>query len=349
MQGKRLVLTGIGKVEWESFEIPEVLREDEILVKAQHSLISPGTELAIFTGSHIGFSLPQPPFPLIPSNPGYALVGEVVRTGSSVGVDRTAERIQVGQRVLVEAPHGTFAIVQVRKNPPVILQDQIPNEVAPFIRMAKIGITALRMAPPRLGESVLVLGMGLVGLLCAQLYRIAGSRPVVGTDLLDKRLDLAERFGITPLKGILPEGKEDYRKALLSHTGGQGPAIVIEATGSPVMLPLALELVAEGGRVVLLGSTRGTVHLDAYSLVHRKGVSLIGAHERVQDLSLPALGGWNRLANQDLLVNLFAGGEIRTEGLITHRISSKEAPGMYPQIAARPSDFLGVLLDWRTE
>lgn len=349
MQGKRLVFTGIGKVEWESFEIPEVLQEDEILVKAQHSLISPGTELAIFTGSHIGFSLPQPPLPLIPSNPGYALVGEVVRTGSGVGRDRATERIQVGQRVLVEAPHGTFAIVHVRKNPPVILPDQIPNDVAPFIRMAKIGITALRMAPPRLGESVLVMGMGLVGLLCAQLYRIAGSRPVVGTDLLDNRLDLADRFGITPLKGIVPEEKEKYRNALLSHTGGKGPAIVIEATGSPAIVSLALELVAEGGRVVLLGSTRGMVHLDAYSLIHRKGVSLIGAHERVQDLAFPALGGWNRGSNQELLASLFAAGEIQTEGLITHRIPAREAPGMYPQMAARPADFLGVLLDWTTE
>ena len=172
---------------------------------------------------------------------------------------------------------------------------------------------------------------------------------MVGTDLLDNRLDLADRFGITPLKGIVPEEKEKYRNALLSHTGGKGPAIVIEATGSPAIVSLALELVAEGGRVVLLGSTRGIVQLDAYSLVHRKGVSLIGAHERVQDLAFPALGGWNRGSNQELLASLFAAGEIQTEGLITHRIPAREAPDMYPQMAARAADFLGVLLDWTTE
>jgi len=69
----------------------------------------------------------------------------------------------------------------------------------------------------------------------------------------------------------------------------------------------------------------------------------------VQDLSLPALDGWNRTSNQELLASLFVAGEMRTEGLITHRIPAREAPGMYPQMAARPSDFLGVLLDWRTE
>lgn len=346
MRATRLVFTGIGKVEWESFEIPDVLQEDEILVNARHSLISPGTELAIFTGSHIGFSLPQPPFPLIPSNPGYALVGEVVCTGSGVAKDPAMGGIQVGQRVLVEAPHGTYGIVNARKNPPVILPEEIPNDVAPFIRMAKIGITALRVAPPRLGEPVLVLGMGLVGLLCAQLYRIAGSRPVVGTDLLDKRLELAARFGITPLKGVRGEERESYTRTLRSLTGGKGPSMVIEATGNPALLSLALELVAEGGRVILLGSPRGMVQLDAYSLIHRKAVSLIGAHERVQDLSLPVLGGWNRVANQDFLARLLAAGDIRTEGLITHRIPAREAPGMYSQMAARPSDYLGVLLDW---
>lgn len=349
MRATKLAITGIRKVEWESFEIPDTLQEDEILVKARLSLISPGTELAIFMGSHIGFSLPHPPFSLIPSNPGYALVGEVVRTGAGVKMDPAMGEIRAGQRVLVEAPHGTYAIVQVRKNPPIILPKEIPNDVAPFIRMAKIGITSLRMAPPSLGEPVLVIGMGLVGLLCAQLYRIAGSRPVIGTDLLDSRLELAARFGITPLKGLLPEEKETYNRTLRSLTGGKGPSIVIEATGSPALISLSLELVAEGGRVVLLGSSRGMAQLDAYSLIHRKAVSLIGAHERAQDLLFPMLGGWNRVANQDLLVRLFSAGDIRTEGLVTCRIPAREAPGMYSQMADHSSDYLGVLLDWTEE
>jgi len=340
MVGKRLVFTGVRQVEWESFEIPEKLDTEEILVKTQVSLISPGTELAIYTGSHIGFTLPNPPFPLIPSNPGYALVGEVVRTGSMV------ETVKIGQRVLVEAPHGTFAIVNVMKNPPILLPETISNEVAPFIRMAKIGITAIRVAPPCLGESVLVFGMGLVGLLCGQLYRLGGARPVVGTDLLQKRLDLAAQFGIVPLKGIHPGGKEEYIRNLLDLMRGEAPSIVIEATGSPALLSLALELSKAGGRVVLLGSTRGMVQVDAYSLIHRKGVSLIGAHERVQDLSLPALEGWNRVKNQEVLTTLFALKEIQTSGLVTHRIPASKAPLIYPQMASKPDDFLGVLLDW---
>ena len=340
MVGKRLVFTDIRKVEWETFGIPEELKDEEILVKTQYSLISPGTELAIYTGSHIGFSLPQPPFPLIPSNPGYALVGEVVRTGSGV------EEVREGQRVLVEAPHGTFAVVNVKKNPPVSLPEKIPHDVAPFIRMAKIGITALRVAPPRLGESVLVLGMGLVGLLCGQLYRLSGATPVAGTDLLQNRLDLAAQFGILPLKGIVPEERHAFGQKLRSLMGGEGPSIVVEATGNPSLLSAALDLVREGGRAVLLGSTRGMVQLDAYSLIHRKGISLIGAHERVQDLSLPPLGGWNRVSNQDLLVKLFLDGAVQTAGLVTHRLLYSEALEIYPKMASRPDEFLGVLLDW---
>lgn len=155
--------------------------------------MSPGTELAIFTGSHIGFTLPQPPFPLMPHRPGYALVGEVQALGSAV------QGLRAGQRVLMEAGHGTFALADTRTHAVVPVPDAVPSTQAPLARMAGIAFTALRLAPPALGDRVVVLGLGLVGLLAGQLYRLAGARPVVGVDRLASRLHLAEHLGLLPV------------------------------------------------------------------------------------------------------------------------------------------------------
>ncbi len=167
MQARRLMFPRVNEVVWETFETPEPPAPHTVVARARCSLVSPGTELAIFTGSHIGFTLPTPPFPMMPHRPGYAMVGKVHTLGATV------QGLRVGQRVLMKAEHGTFALADTRTHGVVPVPDGVPDEVAPLARMAGIAFTALRLAPPELGERVVVLGLGLVG----QLYRLAGARP----------------------------------------------------------------------------------------------------------------------------------------------------------------------------
>jgi hypothetical protein len=126
MIAKRAVITNIRKLDWESFNLPDKPNQHEVFLKALYSLISPGTELAIFTGKHRGFSLPNPPFPLLPSYPGYAFVGEVIAVGSKV------KDIALGAKVLAEIPHGTHAIVNTQMNPVMVLPSSIREETAPL-------------------------------------------------------------------------------------------------------------------------------------------------------------------------------------------------------------------------
>ena len=84
MRARRLLFPAVNRTAWEEFEIPEPPEAHSVVARAICSLVSPGTELAIYTGSHIGYSLPEPPFPLMPHRPGYALVGEVATMGSAV-------------------------------------------------------------------------------------------------------------------------------------------------------------------------------------------------------------------------------------------------------------------------
>ncbi|MCX5734731.1 MAG: zinc-binding alcohol dehydrogenase [candidate division NC10 bacterium] len=335
MRATRLLFPEINRTAWEEFEIPETPAAHSVVARSICSLVSPGTELAIYTGAHMGFSLPEPPFPLIPHRPGYALVGVVEALGSAV------QGLEVGQRVLMEAGHGTMAVADTRTHAVVPVPAGVSSVHAPLARMAGIAFTALRLAPPQLGDQVVVLGLGLVGLLTGQLFRLAGARPVLGADRLPSRLRLAEAFGIVSVD----TSREELLPALRRALGSRGADIVVEATGSPALVPPALDSARPGGSVVLLGSTRGLVTLDAYSLLHRKAVRVIGGHETA--LPFDAGHAWPRLRNLGLALDLMAAGDLRTDGMITDDLTADQALTAHDMLRDHPEAHLGVMIHWR--
>jgi threonine dehydrogenase-like Zn-dependent dehydrogenase len=207
--------------------------------------------------------------------------------------------------------------------------------------MAGIAFTALRLAPPQLGDQVVVLGLGLVGLLAGQLFRLAGARPVLGADRLPSRLKLAEALGIVPVD----TSREELIPALRRALGPHGADIVVEATGSPALVPPALDSARRAGCVVLLGSTRGPVTLDAYSLLHRKAVRVIGGHETA--LPFNADHAWPRLRNLVLALDLMAAGDLRTDGMITDELTAEQALTAHDMLREHPEAHLGVVIHWR--
>lgn len=338
MQTKRLLFPAVGQVVWEGFSLPAAPRPYEIVVETDTSLVSVGTELALYTGSHIGFTLPNPPFPMMPQRPGYALVGRVTALGQAV------KSFHKGQRVLAEAPHGEHAVLDVRHASVTPVPDGVDDAQAALARMVYIAFTAACVAPVRLGQAVAVYGLGLVGQLAAQLFHLHGARPVIGIDRLPERLAIARTHGIETIAA----DQEDVQRTACELNNGRAPEIVVEATGSPDVVPMALDLVAPGGRVVLLGSTRGRVDLDVYSLIHRKGVRLLGAHESVQQMPGHPAARHSKPDTMRFLIDLFAQGALHSQGLITHTLPATQALSIYDELAARPQAYLGVLLDWRT-
>ena len=333
---QRIYFPQIKDAAWESFDSPETPAPYTVVAKTQVSLISVGTELAIYSGTHRGYSLPNPPFPLMPHRPGYALVGQVTAVGSEV------QDFQPGQRVMMEVGHGTVGVVDVREGALVALPVGVDDAEASFIRMAEVALTAVRLAPPQLGDAVVVYGLGLVGQFVAQLFQLNGGYPVIGIDRIPARLKVAQANGLLTLN---PD-EVDIPTEVDKLSQGRGPDIVVEATGSPVVVSLSLDLVGEGGLVVLLGSSRGPIEIDPYSHIHRKGVRIIGAHERVQGFD-PAPQRWSQRRNLQLLAELFATGKLKSEGLISHTITPTQALSIYDALAERPQDYLGVLIDWR--
>jgi threonine dehydrogenase-like Zn-dependent dehydrogenase len=147
--------------------------------------------------------------------------------------------------------------------------------------------------------------------------------------------------------GILPVdvSREEIPAALERVMGKQGADVVVEATGNPALVAPALEATAKGGAVVLLGSTRGTVALDVYSLVHRKALRLIGGHETA--LPFDAGHEWPRLRNLALALDLMGAGDLKTDGLVTDTLDIDGALGAHALLRDHPESHLGVIIRWR--
>jgi threonine dehydrogenase-like Zn-dependent dehydrogenase len=127
----------------------------------------------------------------------------------------------------------------------------------------------------------------------------------------------------------------------------EGAAVVIEATGHPDAILTAFALARPGGRVVLLGSTRGeTEQVNFYRDVHKKGLTIIGAHNMARPKVESYPGWWIAEDDQRVALKLLASGRLMVEPLITHRFGWQQAPQAYERLKAWDTNTLGMVLDW---
>jgi len=337
MRARHLVCRAVRDVVWETFEVPSTTEPHQVIIKSACSLISAGTEIAFYSGSHIGFTLPNPPawfgFPVAM---GYALAGTVQVVG------RDVKEWAAGDRVMAHVQHGDWAVCDVRKTIIRRLPPGVSMEQGTLARLGGISVVGVRQGNVTLGEKVVVLGLGLIGQFAAQLCRLAGARPVIGVDLIPERVRIAEAAGIRAINA----NQEDAVQMVRDLTSGRMAEVVVESTGNPAVMRLILSLAAEGGRVVLLGCLRGKIEIDAYSTIHRKGISLIGANDRLSIHPYTLRDPWTRQRNLDVVLTLLADGSLKHNGLISHRIQPDEIKETYEQLAESPGDYMGVLIEW---
>lgn len=299
-----------------TYDLPTDLGPHEVLIRNRVGLISPGTELAMFCGTHPGFAV-EGHWARFPYSPGYCGVGIVEAVGAKV---RGLER---GDRVVHSANHATFA--RQAAATVIRLDDDLADERAVFLKMLGIALTPQLLSPVRLAESALVIGLGLVGNLAAQLCHVAGAWPVVAADPSPARVELARACGL------------DARTTRHDTTA----SYVVEAVGLAAALRDALDAVRDDGRVIVLSSPRERIEIDPYFDVHHRGIQLIGAHE------------WRRTREQRapldaFLTHLLASERVRVEPLLTHRVPFADAQRAYEGLRDEPSRFLGVLLEYPT-
>ena len=329
-QNYEVLLVERGVADVRACEMPST-GPGELLIRALVSLISPGTERAFLLGlSNTSDRYPQ--------KTGYSHVGEVV------GVGPGTEGWEVGDRVASRANHKMYATVPVSDCNPV--PKGLTNERAAFFRLASIAMQGVRKARVELGEPAAVIGCGPVGLLAMQLVRLNGGLPVVSIDKDARRLEFAVALDVD---AALP-ADDDLRTTLRAQCGGEDPALVIDATGHPEAIPAAFDLARFGGRVVLLASTRGdTEAVNFYRDVHKKGLTVIGAHESARPRLDSAPGWWTHQADENTALRLLASGRLVVDPIATHRFNWRDAAAAYDSLARWEPGMMGTLLDWQIE
>ncbi|HET9788545.1 MAG TPA: bi-domain-containing oxidoreductase, partial [Pyrinomonadaceae bacterium] len=279
---------------------------------------------------------------------GYSASGIVVGVGEGVTEFRVGDRVACAG--LGFASHAEA--ISVPKNLCVHLPKNVDFEAGAFGTLGAIALQGLRLAEPTLGESFVVIGLGLVGQLTVQLLKANGCH-VFGIDVDPDRITLAREFGAEA--GCVAD--EDATGVVNSWTGGRGAdgVVITAASESNQPIELAGEISRVKGRVIVVGSTGLQVPRQTFynrelslkiSMSYGPGRYDPDYEARGHDYPFGYVR-WTEQRNIEAFLQLISDGRINVAGLVTHRITVAEAERAYDVIAgATPTPHLGVLLQY---
>ncbi len=328
---KRREVYFTAKERAELIEISEEIKENSFIVKNEKSLISPGTELALFSKTHVGFNEPGVVWAKYPIAAGYSSVGEVVEVNGDVSV-------QIGDIIMHYKPHSDYSIIDANNDLYFKLKDKENIVESLFTRFGQISYTAVAASQKKEGH-VLVYGGGLIGNICAQLFKLVTKREVTVADLSLDRLKLAKKCGLNIVNPLDPNFKDEVARI----TNNQGFDTVVEATGVPRVLNDALDIVNLRGEVLLLGSTRGLVSINPYRDIHRKFINVIGAHENRFD---KFNGELNQKLFGDNVLSFIEKAELKVDLFITDYITIDKIEDAYHLLIDDRDNHLAIIINW---
>lgn len=336
MKTHSLYFVAPGRVEIREQELP-VLQAGQVLVRTRLSAISPGTEMLIYHGIFpktlpVDACLPgltgRFAYPL---RYGYAAVGEVSEIGPDVPPEWS------GRRVLAYMPHERHGIVPLQALVP--LPDDLDDETAAFLPNMETAVNCVQDGAPLLGERVLVIGQGVVGLLTSALLGEFPLAALVAADRYALRRQAATELGLT--KCLDPQA-DDYHALALQALGGPAD-LTFELSGHPAALNDAIALTGFDGRVVI-GSWYGErrADLDLGGAFHRSRLKMISS--QVSTLAPAMTGRWDKARR--LSVALEALRRLQPARWITGRIPFEQAARAYDLLDRSPEAHIQIVLTY---
>ena len=336
MRVKQLIITQPNRIELQESEFDESLSSTQALVRTEYSVVSAGTEGSRYTGldSKMPGGYGRRGYP---QTTGYGNLGKVLAVGEEVSMCKP------GDRVLSFSNHAS-----VVKADAVRMALPVPKEVEGkhlvFSRMAGVSISSLRSSSVKPGDTVVVIGQGLVGNFAAQLFQTAGA-DVMAVDLSDERLEKSRACGI---RRTLNSAKEDLNEAVFEWTEGKGAHIAIEAIGISEVISQAVSVTRRYGEVILLGTPRTPATFDATPMllrIHMEAIRLIGSLEwrwpRHETDRVPDI-----VTNYRLITDWIANGTLVVDPLLTHLAAPSDCQRIYDGLTTRKEEFLSAVFDW---
>lgn len=271
---------------------------------------------------------------------GYCNVGTVLNANNT--------NFEEGCRVVSNGNHAE--VVRVPKNLVAAIPDNVSDEAASFTVLAAIAMQGIRLVKPTIGETVVVTGLGLIGLLAVQILKANGCR-VLGIDFDSSKCELAKKFGAEVVN--LSEGEGALVAAEAFSRGRGVDAVLITASSkSNDIMHQAATMCRKRGRIVLVGVVGLELsRADFYekeltfqvSCSYGPGRYDEEYEEKGNDYPF-AFVRWTEQRNFEAVLDLMASGAINVEPLVSHRFSIDDAKSAYQKL--EDSSALGILLDY---
>jgi predicted dehydrogenase len=364
------ILQHLRSGELEVADLPSpIARPGHVLIQTSRTLISAGTERMLVEFGQAGliakarsqpdkvkqvldkirtdglaptleavFNRLDEPLPL-----GYCNVGTVLEVGPGL------TGFSPGDRVASNGPHAE--IVCIPKNLCAKVPDGVDDEAAAFTVLASIGLQGIRLIEPTLGERIVVIGLGLIGLVTVQLLRAAGCE-VLGVDVNPQRLKLAEQFGA---RTAAAGGGGDPVAVANAWTNGLGVdgVLVTASAKTDEIMHQAAQMCRRRGRIVLVGVVGLNLRrADFYEKELTFQVSCSYGPGRYDDAYEQAgrdypygFVRWTEQRNFEAILSTIASGGLTVADLITHRYKLADAAGAYTTVS-KDSAALGVVLEY---
>ena len=332
MKRKSILFADVGKAEYvEQDMLP--MGEESVKVRMEYTVVSAGTERANI------MAMPNAGGNNFPKQLGYCGVGIVEETGSLV------TKVKKGDRVLVyHGKHTSHNIVSQEKVT-LVEDDNIDSREAAFVIIASMGLGGVRKLELEIGESAMVMGLGLLGMFAVQFLRQSGAMPLIVADLNPERRKLALELGADY---AFDPSDEDFVEKVKAVTKGKGVNACVEVTGVSAAMSQALECASYMGRISLLGCTRvSDCAVDYYMKVHRPGVKLIGAHNFVRPKVESYPHHWTHQDDCKAILDMISMGRIKVLPIISRIVSPEICQDIYTELCTSKEFPLGTVFDWR--
>jgi len=331
MKSKTIVFTKPQTAELLTNDLPQVV-DNKVQVKMEYTVLSGGTERA----NIMGMNNTSQSFPM---SLGYCGVGYVTQIGDKV------EKIKIGDRVLVyHGIHTEYNIVP-ESDLTKVDDDNIDSLDAAFVIIASMGLGGVRKLELELGESAMVMGLGLLGIFSVQFLRLSGANPLIAVDLNEERRNLALKLGADY---ALDPTDANFVNKVKEITKGKGVNATVEVTGIAAAMNQALECASWQGRISLLGCTRvSDSAVDYYTQVHRPGVKLIGAHNAVRPKFESYPHHWTHHDDCRAILDMISTKRVDVKSIVSRVVKPETAPEIYTELCNSKDFPMGTVFDWR--
>ncbi len=334
------------QVDFEDYDVSSVSAR-EVHIRTLYSGISAGTEMTQYRGTspflhkrwdvdkrlflpaeHASISYPV-------RNLGYEESGVVVAVGSEV------RDIKPGQHVFGTWGHRTDHIT----TEDYVRDHLIPKDLDPicgiFSHIGAIALNGIHDSRIRLGETVAVFGLGVLGQIVCQAVRASGAK-VIGVDFHESRLELSKKFGAN---FTINAEKAHPAEIIKGLTGGKGADVCLEVSGSTTALNEAIRSAAYSARVVAMGFFQGeATQLFLGEEFHHNRINLVCSQISGTDPELKYR--WDKLRLWQTAIQLQAEGILHLKDLITHHVPFQKSSEMFQLLDQNPQDVMQAVIEF---